>query len=105
MTPRTARSPRRSTPEIILRSSVSITPAVSASAMMVLISSSVTALSDSVLRPSRRNTSLVEASSSQTTGAATRDTSAISGATAQAMPSVLRRARCLGTSSPMTTDR
>ena len=52
MTPRTARSPRRITPAIILRSSVSITPAVSASAMMVLISSSVTALSDSVLWPS-----------------------------------------------------
>ena len=105
MTPRTARSPRRMTPAIILRSSVSITPAVSASAMMVLISSSVTVLSDAVLWPKRRKISLVEASSSQTTGAPIREISAMSGATVQAIPSAFFSARCLGTSSPTTTER
>ena len=55
--------------------------------------------------PKRRKIAFVEASSSQTTGADTRDTTVISGATAQAILSAFLRARCLGTSSPMMTER
>jgi hypothetical protein len=105
MIPRTARSPSRSTPEIILRSSVSIAPEVSASATKVLISSSVMAFSGEVCTPRRRKIALVDASRSQTTGPPMRDTTVIRGATAQAIASGLRRARCFGTSSPMITER
>ena len=87
MMPRTGRSPRRMTPEIMSRSSGSITPALAASATTVRISSSVTALAGASRRPSRRNTRPVEASNSQTTGPMARESSVMGRATAQAMPS------------------
>lgn len=82
-----------------------MTPAVSASATRLRISSSVTALALSVSWPISRNTARVEASRSHTAGRAARETTRMPGATMQAIRSGLRKARCLGTSSPMITDR
>ena len=87
------------------RSSSSITPALSASPTSILISSSVTVDASSDLVPNRLKIRLVEALRSQTAGAATFESTSIRGAIAQAMLSGLRRASCLGTSSPMTMER
>jgi hypothetical protein len=102
---RAERSARRITPEIISRSSRSSTPAFSASAMMVRTSSSVTVSSGSPFWPSSASTSLPEASSSQTSGEATLAISAMVGATRAATRSASRSAICLGTSSPMISER
>ena len=103
--PRTGRSPSRSTPEISWRSPASSTPAPSASAISVLISSSVTVLLGGWRCRSSQNTALVETSSSHTAGAAMRDSVVISGAIRQAMVSALRSARFFGTSSPTISER
>ena len=68
---RTGRSPSRSTPAIMSRSPLSMTPADSASAINVLISSSVTVASLDSLRPSSPISRRPDPSSSQTKGAAT----------------------------------
>ena len=92
------------TPAIISRSPGSKTPACSASATMVRISSSVTRWSLSAFWPSMIRMSLPDLSSTQTTGAATLAISHISGATMLAMRSGFFSASCLGTSSPMISD-
>ena len=99
------RSARRITPEIISRSSLSITPALSASAMIVLTSSSLIRSLVAPLWPSSASTALPEASSSQTSGSATRASPLIMGATRAATRSGSRSAICLGTNSPMISDR
>ncbi len=99
------RSARRMTPPIISFSSASSTPALSASAMMVRTSSSLTPSLVRPLLPIIRSTALPDASSSQTSGDATFDRSIIAGATRQAIRSGSPSANCFGTSSPMISDR
>ncbi len=103
--PRAERSARRMTPEIMWRSSLSSTPALSASAISVLTSSSVTRSSVSPLWPSSPRSKRPETSSNQTSGRAIEAMKAISGATCAAIRSGSRRAICLGTSSPTISCR
>ena len=105
ITPRTARSPRRRTPAIMLRSSVSITPAVSASATTVLISSSVTASRGSVSRPKRPEDQPGRGVEQARRRGGDPGDQRHRGRDRAGDPSALRSARCLGTSSPMTTER
>ena len=72
---------------------------------VVMTSSSVTLSSDSPFWPSRARTDLPEMSSSQTRGEPTLASSAMAGATRAATRSGSRRAICLGTSSPMISER
>ncbi len=105
ITPRTERSPSRITRAIIRRSCGSTTPAVSASAIMARISSSVTTCPASLPRPRSRSTRVEETSSSHTAGAAIRATVVIGPATSEATRSGLASAICFGTSSPTISDR
>ncbi|MBD3764664.1 MAG: NAD(P)H-dependent oxidoreductase [Rhodobacterales bacterium] len=103
--PRAVRSAMRMTPAIISVSAGSITPADRASARTILTSSSVTPLSARPDWPSSASTRRPDRSSSQTRGAATSAITCSSGAIRVAAASGARRAICLGTSSPKTSDR
>ena len=102
---RTVRSASRSTPSIISFSAGAKTPACVPSEIIERTSSSVTVSSRAPCRPSRRSSRSVEAPSSQTKGAAMRDSMRIGGAIREATRSGFFRAMRLGISSPSTMDR
>ena len=102
---RTGRSARRMMPDRIARSCSSITPVRVASAKIIRSSSAVSPCSPLWRMPIARMMALEEVSSSQTKGAATRASSAIGRAIRMAIGSAARKASCLGTSSPTTSER
>jgi hypothetical protein len=73
--------------------------------MSVLTSSSVTVSRGWASLPRRRSTSRLDASSSHTAGVLKRDKRSMTGATKAAKRSGARSASCLGTSSPMMSER
>ena len=87
------------------RSSSSMTPALSASPTSILISSSVTVLSLSELAPKSRKITRVEVLSSQTPEPRPREISASAARPRRRRSPALRRASCLGTSSPITIEK
>ena len=96
-TARTGRSPSRITPAIISFSPGSGTPALSASAISVLISSSVTPFLGLSALP-EHSAALPEISRNQTSGEATFASTVMAGATRTAIASGSRSAICLGMS-------
>ena len=105
ITSRTGRWARRTTPASIWCCSLSITPLRVASAKSMCSSSAVTELCPAGFTPSRRISRPEEASSSQTSGAATFASSAIGRAMMMEIGTAARSATCLGTSSPTTRLR
>ena len=105
MIARTGRSASRSTRPIISCSCRWKTPVRVPSAISVRTSSSVTVSAGWTSLPSRRSTNRLDVSSSQTAGVLIREIRSMVGATSAATRSGARSARCLGTSSPMISER